>query len=124
MRHLDISNLRSSQRIVTQTIALDLWTQGKPGIVYKSNLDSGLCLALFEGTPTLNAYGRPRKILADDPLGREMAGMVAVVERSWKQESRKFVLGLLQSANDQRGGCSSAPSANPTVLGLVWRGWR
>jgi hypothetical protein len=74
MRHLDISNLRSSQRIVTQTIALDLWTQGKAGVLYKSNIDSGVCLALFEGGPPLSPYGRTRRIAADD------ADLLAAVE--------------------------------------------
>jgi hypothetical protein len=67
MRHLDISNLRSSQRIVTQTISLDLWTQGKAGILYRSDLDSESCLALFEGGPLLSPYGRAGRIAADDP---------------------------------------------------------
>lgn len=67
MRHLDISHLRSSQRIVTQTIALDLWTDGKAGILYKSNLDGEACVALFEGVATISPYGRPGTIPADDP---------------------------------------------------------
>jgi hypothetical protein len=67
MRHLDISQLRSDQRIVTQTIALDLRTEGKPGISYKSNLDGEVCVAVFEGRAQIARYGPHRTIAADDP---------------------------------------------------------
>lgn len=66
MRHLDISQLRSDQRIVTQTIALGLRTQGKAGISYKSNIDGEVCVAVFEGRTQIMRYGPHRTIAADD----------------------------------------------------------
>lgn len=66
MKHLDISQLRSHQRVVTQTIALELFTAGKAGIAYRSNLDDERCVALFEGCASLTPYGGPQIIEADD----------------------------------------------------------
>ena len=65
-RHLDISQLRSDQRIVTQTIALELWTEGKAGIAYSSNIDGQPCVAIFEDRTTIARYGPHRSISADD----------------------------------------------------------
>jgi hypothetical protein len=66
MRHLDVSRLRSHQRIVTQTISLELVSQGKAGIRYRSNLDSEDCLAVFDTAVTPTRYGRDQTIEADD----------------------------------------------------------
>jgi hypothetical protein len=66
MRHLDISQLRSDQRVVTQTIALELWTQGKAGIAYRSKLDGEPCIAIFEGRTSITRYGAPQTIRVDD----------------------------------------------------------
>jgi hypothetical protein len=66
MRHLDISQLRSTQRVVTQTIALELYVAGTSGIAYRSTLDNERCLAVFEDRATLTPYGRPQQLEADD----------------------------------------------------------
>lgn len=66
MRHLDISQLRSTQRIVSQTIALELYDQGRAGILYRSTLDDELCVAVFEGRGILRPYGAEQTIEADD----------------------------------------------------------
>ncbi|MEJ7787461.1 MAG: RES domain-containing protein [Solirubrobacteraceae bacterium] len=66
MRHLDVSQLRSHQRIVTQTISLELVSQGKAAILYRSNLDSEDCLAVFDTAVTPIRYGRDQTIEADD----------------------------------------------------------
>ena len=66
MRHLDISELRSTQRVVTQTIALELYVAGKAGVVYGSTLDNERCIAVFEGRSTLTRYGSPQTLDADD----------------------------------------------------------
>jgi hypothetical protein len=55
--HLDISAIRSSKRIVTQTISQSLYEDGAVGIVYGSNLDDLRCLALFEGRAHLEPTG-------------------------------------------------------------------
>ena len=69
MRNLDLSQLRSPQRIVTQTIALDLWTQGRRALLYTSHLTDRPCLAWFEriDQDAPPAYGAAREIAADDP---------------------------------------------------------
>ena len=66
MRYLDISRLRSNQRIVTQTIALELRTQGKAGLAYRANLDGGPCIAVFEGRTIVSRYGRHQQLSASD----------------------------------------------------------
>jgi len=67
MRHLDLSELRSDQRIVTQTIALELRAEGKAGVAYNSKLDGERCIAIFEGRTSITRYGSHRQIAADDP---------------------------------------------------------
>jgi RES domain len=67
MRNLDISQLRSPQRIVTRTIALDLYGQGYAGITYNSNLDGESCVAIFEDRVDLQRYGAAQAIPVDDP---------------------------------------------------------
>lgn len=66
MRHLDISQLRSTQRVVTQTIALELYASGKTGILYRSTLDNEPCLAIFEHRATLTPYGAAQELAIDD----------------------------------------------------------
>lgn len=67
MEHLDIAEVRSKDRIVTQTIALDLWADGKAGVLYRSNVDDELCVAIFEGRTEITRYGPARPIPADHP---------------------------------------------------------
>lgn len=55
MRHLDISELRSRYRQVTQALSRWLFDQGAAGILYRSNLDNLPCVALFEGRATVAA---------------------------------------------------------------------
>jgi hypothetical protein len=47
--HLDIADLRSRDRAVTQAISRSLFEEGAAGIRYRSNLDDSPCVALFEG---------------------------------------------------------------------------
>jgi RES domain len=77
VRHLDISQLRSRQRIVTQTIGLELFAAGIGGIRYKSTLDDGECVALFEGCVELRPYGAEQEISADDED-------LVTIARQWK----------------------------------------
>lgn len=60
VRHLDISELRGRERRVTQHLARHLFaTRGAAGVVYRSHLDDGHCLALFEGRGRLVADRDP-----------------------------------------------------------------
>jgi hypothetical protein len=66
MRHLDIAELRSSQRIVTQTIAMDLHGAGHAGVTYRSNLDNEECIAIFEQRVAIRQWGPGQRIERDD----------------------------------------------------------
>lgn len=67
MDHLDISEVRSHQRLVTQTLSRWLFDQGAAGIVYGSNLDNLPCVALFEGMASLAAAGQSEPMTDPPP---------------------------------------------------------
>lgn len=66
MEHFDITEVRSRNRIVTQTFGRFLFARGAAGILYHSNLDNLPCLALFETRATLTRDGEP-EALSDLP---------------------------------------------------------
>lgn len=65
MPHLDISQVRSRDRVVTQTISRALFEEGAAGIRFRSNLDDGPCAALFEGRARLEPRGEPASLTED-----------------------------------------------------------
>ncbi len=65
MAHLDISEVRSKSRAVTQAISRDLYEQGAAGLLFRSNLDDCQCAVVFEGRGRLEPSGEPVS-LADD----------------------------------------------------------
>ena len=67
MLHLDISDVRSTNRVVTQTISRDLYNQGVAGLLFASNIDDSRCLAVMEGRASLEAHGDPTSLLEDVP---------------------------------------------------------
>lgn len=66
MDQLDISEIRSRNRPVTQAISRDLYSQGAAGLLFKSNLDDEQCLVVFEGIASLEDTGEPWIELTDD----------------------------------------------------------
>ena len=48
MAHLDVSEVRSRLRVVTQRIGRSLYEDGAAGVHFGSNLDDRPCFALFE----------------------------------------------------------------------------
>ncbi len=64
--HLDLNQVRSKDRIVTQTISRGLFDDGAAGIHFRSNLDSGDCYALFEGRAELVDTGQTPEPFTDD----------------------------------------------------------
>jgi hypothetical protein len=62
MAHLDVSEIRSPTRAVTQAIGRALYERGAPGVRFGSNLDDQPCYALFE------ARGRLRPVAGEPPL--------------------------------------------------------
>jgi len=68
MPQLDISQVRSKTRVVTQTIGRSLFEEGNAGVRFRSNLDDRECFALFEGHATLEPTGRdPEPMTGDLP---------------------------------------------------------
>ena len=57
MDHLNIGEIRSEDRAVTQTIARVLYDDGAAGIIFKSKLDDEPCAALFERRAYLASNG-------------------------------------------------------------------
>jgi RES domain len=62
MAHLDISEVRSRTRVVTQHIGRALYEAGAAGVRFGSNLDDRPCFAVFE------ARGRLVAVPAEPPL--------------------------------------------------------
>jgi hypothetical protein len=67
MDHLDISQIRSRDRAVTQRIAQSLFNRGAAGIAFGSNLDDLRCYALFEARCQLIPDGEPEVLTASHP---------------------------------------------------------
>ena len=67
MAHLDISEVRSKSRPVTQAISRDLFDHGAAGLIFGSNLDDGRCAVAFEGRCTLEATADPVPLSEDLP---------------------------------------------------------
>lgn len=67
MDHLDISQIRSKARAVTQAITRYILSLGGAGILYGSNLDDRPCAALFEDRALLLPNGAPEALTSDHP---------------------------------------------------------
>jgi hypothetical protein len=64
--HLDMSTMRSPSRGHTQFLARVLYQKGAAGVLYKSNWDDELCVALFGKRARLRAIpGEPARPLTD-----------------------------------------------------------
>ena len=70
--HLDISEVRSRERIVTQTLSRWCHDRGAAGISYRSNLDGKRNFALFEGRAALILEGPV------EPLDRQLEELETV----------------------------------------------
>jgi hypothetical protein len=64
--HLDLHEITTSRRVITQTIAADLFDRGAGAVRFPSRLDGGACVALFEGRGTARPAGDPTA-LTDPP---------------------------------------------------------
>lgn len=67
MDHLDISEVRSRNRQLTQALSRDLFDRGAAGLVFRSNLDDLPCVALFEGRAAVRLEGEAQP-LTDIPV--------------------------------------------------------
>ena len=69
MDHLDIAQVRSRDRIVTQAMSRALYERRYAGVRFGSNLDDRPCYALFEGRAELHGDGEPLELSPDlEPL--------------------------------------------------------
>jgi hypothetical protein len=66
MPYLDITQVTSKNRIVTQTISRDLYERGAAGILFTSNHGGG-CVALMEGRAALVPAGDPIALTENHP---------------------------------------------------------
>ncbi len=82
MPHLDTTELRSRDRIVTQAVSRRIHDRGFAGIVFGSLLDSGRCWALFEDRAALESRGDVVELADDLPdLVRVCAEFGLTIER-------------------------------------------
>lgn len=72
MNHLNVSEIRSKNRAVTQAVSRDLYEQGAAGVLFNSNLDSCRCLVLFEGRAELRGSGDAVSLAEDVPELRQV----------------------------------------------------
>ena len=66
MDHLDVSEIRSKIREVTQAISRDLYDQGAAGLLFKSAIDDQQCVVVFEGRGWLEDTYEPEIDLTED----------------------------------------------------------
>jgi RES domain len=70
LQHLDLHEITTGRRPVTQTIAAELFDRGAAAIRFPSRLDGNPCVALFEGRGSLSAIDAP--IALTDPPPRPL----------------------------------------------------
>jgi len=75
--HLDLHEITTSRRVITQTIAADLFDRGAGAVRFPSRLDGGACVALFEGRGFASSAGDP--IALTDPPPEALA----IVTTAW-----------------------------------------
>jgi hypothetical protein len=77
LEHLDLHEITARRRVVTQSIAADLFERGAAALRFPSRLDGLPALALFEGRAELEQVGEPIELTdpAPEPL--------VVVSREW-----------------------------------------
>ncbi|WIM85891.1 RES family NAD+ phosphorylase [Candidatus Mycobacterium wuenschmannii] len=57
LQHLDLHEITTSRRAITQTIAADLFDRGASAVRFPSRLDGNACIALFEGRGAASSAG-------------------------------------------------------------------
>ena len=78
LEHLDLREITTHRRAVTQTIAGDLFDRGAAAVRFPSRLDGKACIALFEGRGTA-APARSVVALTDPP-----PAPLVTVTNQWK----------------------------------------
>lgn len=85
MEHLDVSQVRSKTRIVTQKLGRSLYDREYVGVRFRSNLDDGECFALFEDRAMLDSMSREPELLTNDvpELLQAASDFELIVKRVW-----------------------------------------
>jgi hypothetical protein len=70
LEHLDLHEITARRRVVTQSIAADLFDRGAAAVRFPSRLDRLPAVALFEGRAELEQIGEPIDLIdpAPEPL--------------------------------------------------------
>lgn len=68
MRHLDLHEITTSRRVVTQTVAADIYSGGAAAIRFPSCLDGNPCVAIFEGRGELELAGEILPLTDPPPM--------------------------------------------------------
>ncbi len=75
LEHLDLHEITTSRRVITQTIATDLFDRGASAVRFPSRLDGNPCVALFEKRGMVSEAGDP--IALTDPPPEALATVAA-----------------------------------------------
>jgi hypothetical protein len=75
LQHLDLHEITTSRRAITQTIAADLFDRGAGAVRFPSRLDGSTCVALFEGRGIASSAGDP--IALTDPPPEPLINVTA-----------------------------------------------
>jgi RES domain len=75
LEHLDLHEITTSRRVVTQTNAADLFDRGASAVRFPSRLDGGACVALFEGRGAVAATDDV--VALTDPAPESLATVAA-----------------------------------------------
>ncbi|HEX3362239.1 MAG TPA: RES domain-containing protein [Solirubrobacterales bacterium] len=80
LEHLDLHEITARRRVVTQSIAADLFDRGAAAVRFPSRLDGLPAVALFEGRAELEQIGEP--IALTDPVPEPLL----IVSNEWDLE--------------------------------------
>lgn len=105
MPHLDLHEVTSRRRVVTQTIAAALHDTGVAAIRFPSRLDGLPCLALFEGRCRLSLVAAPLPLTdpPPDPLTAVAAEWRLTVEPAPARADLEPLVRRRDQADDRRG---------------------
>jgi len=81
IKKLELNNVRSRQRLLTQSLARTLYDEGNAGILFHSRLDGKLCYALYEGRARLVQAAKPISLTSNHPDLIRICGEYTLVLR-------------------------------------------
>lgn len=81
MEQLDLTNVTSKNRRVTQEIGRDLYGRGAAGLLFRSNHDGARCIVLFEGRAEMRPRGRVIPMTQDHPALLQVCGEYGLILR-------------------------------------------